>query len=133
MTDAPRKFEVTFDRNRRLLSWTMRGFWTLEDVAAFRRAMVAAIKPLGPPPHRYDGLCDSRDFHVQTGPVSVALGEIDRIGTSARHDRGRFAIVVGSVINKLQAERTLTGSGIRVFLSMREAEDWLQDKTFQSA
>jgi hypothetical protein len=128
MTDASHKFEVAFDSNRQLLRWRMQGFWTMTDVAAFRKAMGAAVGPLGPPPHEYDGLCDSRDFQVQTGPVSAALGEIDRIGTAARRDRGRFAIVVGSVINKLQAERTLKGNGIRVFLTIDEAEAWLQDK-----
>ncbi|WP_374943956.1 hypothetical protein [Sphingomonas sp.] len=123
-------FDVAFDRSARLLRWTMRGFWTMADVAAFAGAMRAAIGHLGAPPHRSDGLCDSREFPVQSGPVSAALGEIDRIGSATR--QGRFAIVVGSTMNKLQAERTLKGEGVRVFLSMQEAEAWLQDKHMDS-
>jgi hypothetical protein len=120
------KFAVSFDRRTRLLRWTMRGLWTMADVAELARAMYEATKHLGPPPQRYDGLCDSRDFPVQTNAVSNALGEIDRAGGRMR--RGRFAIVVGSRMNKLQAERTLTGGGVRVFMAMDEAEAWLADK-----
>lgn len=127
MTDTPPPFEVSLDPHARLLRWTMGGFWSLSDVAAFGGAMRAAVKPLGPPPQRFDGLCDSRDFPVQSIAVSTALGAIDRIGAAMR--RGRVAIVVGSVMNKLQAERSLKGGALRVFLSIEEAEAWLQDKT----
>lgn len=38
---------------------------------------------------------------------------------------GRTAIVVGSVINKLQAQRTLIDPDLRVFLTLDEATAWL--------
>jgi hypothetical protein len=117
------KFEVRFDAKARRLHWTMRGFWTMADVAAFATALRATVEPLGPPPHRYDGLCDSRDFPVQARDVSDALGMIEQVGR-AMHE-GRIAIVVGSVTNKLQAQRTLTGDRIRVFLDIDEARTWL--------
>jgi hypothetical protein len=131
VADVDAKFEVAFDRKARLLRWTMRGFWTMEDAAAFGRAMYDATRHLGPPPQIYDGLCDSRAFPVQMGQVSAALGEIDRIGSRMR--RGRFAIVVGSVMNKLQVERTLKSPGIRAFLSMADAQAWLQHKAVDPA
>jgi hypothetical protein len=131
MTAAAPPFEVAFDRKMRLLRWTMRGFWTMADVAAFAAAMRAATEPLGPPPQDYDGLCDSRDFPVQNREVSDALGHIDRIGSTMR--RGRLAIVVGSTMNKLQAQRTLLSDGVRVFLSMDEAQAWLHDKPMDPA
>ena len=100
---TPPPFEIAFDRQARLLRWTMRGFWSLADVAAFAGGLRVVVKPLGLPPHRFDGLCDSRDFPVQSPAVSSALGAIDRIAATLR--RGRVAIVVGSMMNKLQAER----------------------------
>jgi hypothetical protein len=129
VADPLPKFEVRYDPAARLLRWTMRGFWTMADVAAFAQSMRAATKPLGAPPHSYDGLCDSRDFPVQSGEVSAALGEIDRIGGAMR--KGRFAIVVGSAMNKLQAQRTLKGEGIRVFLVLDDALAWLREEPRQ--
>ncbi|HEU0044029.1 hypothetical protein [Sphingomonas sp.] len=120
-------FEVRYDAVARRLRWTMRGFWTMREVAGLGAAMQDALAPLGPPPHRFDGLCDSRDFPVQSAEVSNALGLIDKAGSAMR--QGRVAIVVGSMINKLQAERTLTSPDVRVFLTMEDAEAWLnQDR-----
>ena len=127
MTTSAAPFELAFDRKAKLLRWTMRGFWTMADVAAFGRAMHAMTQQMGAPPHVFDGLCDSRDFPVQNREVSDALGEIDRIGSATR--RGRIAIVVGSTMNKLQVQRTLRADGIRVFMSLSDAEAWLQGKT----
>ena len=131
MTGTLPKFEVSFDRGARRLRWTMRGFWSLADVAAFAAAMRTATAQLGPPPQRYDGLCDSRDFPVQTREVSDALGEIDRIGAAMR--RGHFAIVVASTMNKLQVQRTLLSDGIRVFFAMEDAEAWLREISMDQA
>jgi hypothetical protein len=130
MTMPAPPFDVAFDRRARLLRWTMRGFWTMADVAAFAAALRAATEHLGAPPHVYDGLCNSSDFPVQNRDVSDALGQIDRIGSAMR--RGRFAIVVGSAMNKLQVQRTLLSPDIRAFRSMGEAEAWLKDKPVDS-
>ena len=126
---SPPPFEVRYDRFRRRLYWTMRGLWTMGDVAGFVGALRAAVAPLGAPPHDYDGLCDSRDFKVQPRDVSAALGQIDDASRSMR--KGRTAVVVGSMMNKLQAERTLKSFGTRVFLTMDEAETWLNDGSKQ--
>ena len=37
---------------------------------------------------------------------------------------GHVAIVVGSQLNKLQAERTLVHPRVRIFLSMEDADRW---------
>ena len=38
----------------------------------------------------------------------------------------RSAVVVGSQLNKLQAERTLFHPRVQVFRSLIEAEEWLE-------
>ena len=108
----------------------MRGLWTMADVAGFVSALRAATVSLGAPPYQHDGLCDSRDFKVQPRDVSEALGKIDDATRGMRE--GRTAIVVGSMMNKLQAERTLKSAGTRVFLTMEDAEAWLNDGPRQS-
>lgn len=116
-------FDVRFSHTRRRLEWTMRGFWTMADVGTFATALRDAVESLGPPPQRFDGLCDSRDFPVQSPEVSGALGMIDAAGAAMR--QGRVAIVVGSTINKLQADRTLISPDVRIFLDMAAALHWL--------
>ena len=119
----PPKFEIRYDWGSQTLHWTIRGFWALGDVGAFAVALRKAIEPLGGAPYYYDCLCDSRDFPVQATDVSLALGEIDKAGMANR--RGRVAIVVGSLMNRMQVRRTLN-KDIHVFLSMDEAEAWLR-------
>ena len=117
------KFDVRFDPAARRLHWTLRGFWTVADVAALGAAMQAAIEPLGPPPQRYDGLCDASGFPVQRREVSDALREIEQLASQSRE--GRVAIVVGSMTNKLQAQRTLTDDDVSIFRDRAEAIAWL--------
>ena len=102
----------------------------MAEVGGFINALRAATASLGAPPFQYDGLCDSREFKVQSRDVSEALGRIDDASRTMRE--GRTAIVVGSMMNKLQAERTLKSAGTRVFLTMDEAEAWLNDGSRQS-
>ncbi|HEX8447529.1 MAG TPA: hypothetical protein VF649_13060 [Sphingomonas sp.] len=120
------KFDVRYDHADRILHWTMRDFWEMADVAAFATAMQRAVAVLGAPPHVYDALCDSRGFPVQSGEVSLALGRINDVGRTMRS--GRTAIVVGSTMNKLQAQRTLIDPDLRVFLTLDAAMAWLGEK-----
>ncbi len=119
------KFEVRYDPAQCRLHWTIREFWSLADVAAFATALRAEVERLGPPPRRFDGLCDSRDFPVQSAEVSAALGQIEQASRHLQH--GRVAVVVGSMTNKLQAQRTLAGDHVRIFLDADEAVAWLDE------
>jgi hypothetical protein len=120
----PHKFTVAFDSVRMRLSWTMRGFWDVTDVAAFGTALREALKPIGPPPLHFDSLSDAREFPVQSREVANALSAIERAGAAMRI--GRVAIVVGSMMNKLQAQRSL-GPNVRTFMAIADAEDWLDE------
>ncbi|NNM77165.1 hypothetical protein HJG53_09650 [Sphingomonas sp. ID1715] len=129
MSDTTQKFTVRYDAGSRTLHWRMAGFWNPEDVTAFALAMRAAVEPLGDPTPQMRGLCDSRDFPVQSAEVAQALGHLNRMIQSVR--RGPTAIVVGSMMNKLQAERALQSPNLRVFLDMEEARAWLDQHALQ--
>lgn len=119
---VPPPFTVSLDREARLLEWTLSGFWEVADARAFMAAIRSAVANLGPPPQRWDGLGDARHFPIQSPQVS----ELMRRGPAGamRHD-GRIAVVVGSMLGKLQAERSLDDPKTRCFLSMAEARAWL--------
>lgn len=68
-------------------------------------------------------LSDSSRFPVQSLAVASGFERIRARGSKLH--KGPTAIVVGSYLNKVQAERSLKGARIRVFLSADEARDWL--------
>lgn len=117
-------FEIRYDRDTNILHYAMSGFWTQETLAAFAVAMMAQAKDIQKTRANFDALCDSINFPVQTTEISEALGRIREVATTMTN--GRIAIVVGSVLNKFQAERTLAHEQLCVFLSMDEAQDWLK-------
>ena len=117
-------YEIRYDAAARLLFYRMEGFWTLDTVARFVADLQAATASIRGTPLRFDALCDSTNFPVQSHEVSDALGRVMKAGTKLR--TGRTAIAVASTLNKLQAQRALPHPSVRVFLSMDEARAWLQ-------
>jgi hypothetical protein len=57
--------------------------------------------------------------------VADLLSEIMRGGMAIT--TGRAAVVVGSQLNKAQAERTLVHPRVRVFTTMKAARAWLAE------
>ena len=116
--------EVRYDAAAALLRIRMAGFWTLADVRRFAADLRAIVVPM-PESHRgFDMLTDSTDFPVQSREVTDGLAQIIEV-TDQMEKPGRRAIVVGSVMSKLQAERVLAGPHVRVFLAETEPQAWL--------
>lgn len=113
-------FQVEYDPRTNVFGITVKGFWKLEDVPALAAAVGAQIREAS---HDFDVLVESLDFPVQGNDVADLMTNIMRGGMA--QTSGRAAIVVGSQLNKLQAERTLAHPRLRVFLSMAEARAWL--------
>ena len=106
-----------------MLRLTVAGFWTPDDVSAFARAVGAASQQARAIRDDFDVIVDSLKFPVQANDVADLLTNV--LTGGAPSTSGRFAVVVGSQLNRLQAERTLVHPRLRVFLSLREARDWL--------
>ena len=100
------------------------GFWSVDDVQRYGAALLAAVGPIPEGSRDFDVLIDATDFPVQTQEVSTALNRIMTVADQM-NPTGRKVIVVGSVMNKLQAQRALASPTVRVFLAMGEAEAWL--------
>ncbi|RYE02640.1 MAG: hypothetical protein EOP61_07925 [Sphingomonadales bacterium] len=69
-------------------------------------------------------LVESLDFPVQANDVADLMTNI--LAGGAPSTTGRIAIVVASVLNRLQVERTLIHPRLRTFMTVGEAEDWLK-------
>ena len=117
------KFRLDYDPGRNRILIDMCDFWTVETVQAFAAAAGAKAQEVRAIRADYDVLVDSRAFPVQANEVADLLPRIAEAGLSLTS--GRAASVVGSHLNKLQAERTQTHPRMKIFLTMEEAEAWL--------
>ncbi len=117
------KFHHDYDPLRNRVLVTIRDFWTVETVREFAAASAAKAQETRAIRTDYDILIDSRDFPVQANDVADLLPAVANGGLALTS--GRAASVVGSTLNKLQAERTQTHPRMKIFLTMDEAEAWL--------
>ncbi|WP_293873694.1 MULTISPECIES: hypothetical protein [unclassified Sphingomonas] len=118
-------YHVEYDAPANNLMLIVKGFWTPEDVTAFaanvgvRAQEARAVRP------DFDVVVESLEFPVQGHAVADLLTGIMRGGMQLTS--GRAAVVVGSHLNKVQAERTLVHPRLRVFLTLDDARRWLAE------
>ena len=93
------------------------------DVPAFAAAVGAKAREAKAMGDDFDTIVESLEFPVQAPDVADMLTQVMESGMTLTS--GRAAVVVGSLLNKFQAERTLVHPRVRVFLSMEEARRWL--------
>jgi len=113
-------FELEFDQQEGLLKRRLWGFWSVDDVnnyVAQLDALIARIRIQNP---NFQTLSDSAE-------VRAAMAEsMKRICTA---NPGRVAIVVGSMINKLQVDSIYPYPNVRAFRDEESAREWLdQDR-----
>ena len=119
------KYRLEYDPVRNRILATIRDFWTTQTVREFAAASGALAHGVRETRDDYDVLIDSRAFPVQSNEIADLLPSIAEGGLSLTS--GRAASVVGSHLNKLQADRTQTHPRFRAFMTMAEAEAWLAE------
>jgi hypothetical protein len=116
-------FEVEYDRRNTIIRISVRGFWTPEDVPMLAAAIDAKVREARAVGDDFDVIVESLEFPVQANNVADLLSGIMRSGMAMTS--GHAAVVVGSLLNKAQAERTLVHPRLKVFESVAEAQSWL--------
>ncbi|ANC86789.1 hypothetical protein [Sphingomonas sp. NIC1] len=121
--DTHPTFRVTVDMDRGCFETAMQGFWTLETLADFRRALedaVARIRATGREPV---SLCDYSGAMVQS--QEVVAGFIAMMADPAVRSR-RVAVYTGAALTRLQAERANRDHAeFRYFVDRDAAVAWL--------
>lgn len=115
-------YQLRFDPHRNRLTITVRGFWTPTVVAAFTPVLSRLVDTLT---DDFDTLLDSLDFPVQSNEVADLLGVLTM--ASITRTSGRVAVVVASMLNKLQVDRTIDHERLNVFMSVAQGEAWLDN------
>ena len=117
------EFEFSLDRDRRLLTVAIHGFWDVQIYRAYDarlRVELAGLKRL-PPPRAC--MVDARDFAIQ----SMEVANLMREGVAERLPLypERTARLVSRAISHTQAARMTNDVGHRVFDDIEPAMDWL--------
>ena len=120
-------FDVSYDAGRRRVRIVVKGYLSPSEVSAFAATLNAAVRNAG---SDFDGIVESLDFPVQINEVADMLGMLGQ-GIMSRMT-GRVAVVVASVLNKMQVDRTLANPRLRVFRTLAEAEQWLDTPTTEA-
>jgi len=121
---AERMYDIDFDDDHRMLHLSNRGIWTVGIHVKFVGEVFAKAIPARIRHGSIAVLGDLREHPVQPAELN-GLSEA-LIARALRLNNGPIALVVGSVLGKMQAERVLTGPTVRIFLDMNEANDWLR-------
>ena len=116
-------FHVEYDRRTNCLNICVEGFWKPEDVPAFAQVMDSEARLAKRARPDFNACVESLKFPVQAIDVADLLSAIMRSGIGMT--TGRAAVVVGSQLNKAQAERTLVHPRVRIFVAVDEARAWL--------
>ncbi len=125
-------FRVDYDRQTNRLTIEVKGFWQPETVVLLARDVGAKAQQARAIRPDFNVVVESFEFPVQANDVADLLANIMRGGMALT--TGWAAVVVGSQLNKAQAERTLVHPRLRVFMTLAEADKWLADQsTFRPA
>lgn len=116
-------YRVDYDPQHNVLTITVAGFLTPEEVPLFAGMVDAKAREAHALRDDFNVVVESFDFPVQSNEVADLLTDIMRRGMVLTS--GRTAVVVGSYLNKLQAERTLEHPRVRIFSALDDAQDWL--------
>ena len=116
-------YRIEYDLITNCLAIHVAGFWQPEDVPAFSDALDVECRRARVASPVFKAVIHSGDFPVQANDVADLLtGVMVRtIGLT----EGHVAVIVGSLLNKMQVERTLVHPRVRPFMTAEEAQPWL--------
>lgn len=118
-------YQIEFDEKSRMLIQRTGGFWDVEEVARYERELTAILTRLNADGRPFTMLHDSRGQPTQSAEVMRAFAKMS--DAEIMQPKGRVAIVVSQVLNKLQAERVAANALIRIFSDDAEARQWLAE------
>ena len=122
-------FEVSYDRDRKLLRITTYGFWNLDVVDQFARAIEEVVRTADP---MSDTLVNTCRTEIHSTEVSEALGRISYSYKDS--ETGRIAIVSPSMLLRMQTKRLQNvDTTYGYFETEQEALDWLATPVHASA
>lgn len=116
-------FHFSYDPNKILVRLTQQGYWSISVFRAFEAEFLKLHASIRKANGNYRVMANCCDFPVQSAEIGDAFGVLFK--KIMEENKGRYAIIVGSMLNKLQAERAFPQNHVQVFMDSDEAMAWL--------
>lgn len=116
-------FDVVADVDAAMLRIRLRGFWTIETMAAYMKDVGKAMGHLRAAGRLRHVLINMIDYPIQSKPIAEAHAA--NLVNAARTGNLRVALVLQSELSKLQAARVASATGHRTFATEKAALEWL--------
>ena len=116
-------FSFAYDPDRTLLTVVQKGYWPLPVFREFERDFLHNHEKIRLNNRNYRVLADCRDYPVQSTDIGEAFGRL--FVKLMDENKGHYAIVAASTLNKIQAKRAIPQPNVQVFSEVDEAMEWL--------
>ena len=116
-------YTIGFDPDRSVMHACVAGFWTAATMRGFAEEFARERARLRAAGTRFGVLGDAVDFAVQSRETAEALTRM--VDAASSDGAVPLAIVAGSTLSKMQAERAMAAPHVRVFTDRADALDWL--------
>ncbi|SFP39731.1 hypothetical protein [Sphingomonas rubra] len=123
---ADLKFELGFDEEHYIQLIHVRGLWDQDQFTRFATAITTMVITLAGRGRPWDVLIDAREFAVQQPAIADAFQALLTRGREV--NTGYTAILVASMLAKMQTERVLRHERLRVLFDRSEAMAWLIER-----
>jgi hypothetical protein len=120
-------YKITLDEERDLVELELGGFWTENDFEQFIADEHAALRKLLCPVGKHLLLCDLTKLNVVAQEVGARIAR--DLNSQGPRDAEWIAIVISSVLLKLQMQRLLTRSNAQIFDDIESARNWLLESS----
>lgn len=116
-------FSFSYDPERILLTVVQKGYWTIPVFREFEKEFLALHDKIRVQSRNYRVIADCRDYPVQSTEIGEAFGKL--FMKLMDQNKGHYAIIAASTLNKMQAKRAIPQANVQVFSEMDEAMEWL--------
>lgn len=116
-------FHFSYDPDKILVRLSQQGYWSISVFRAFEAEFLKLHASIRKTNSNYRVIADCSDFPVQ----SAEIGEAFRVlfNKLMAENKGHYAILARSMLNKLQAQRAFPHPHVQVFMDSDEAMAWL--------
>jgi hypothetical protein len=116
-------FSFSYDPERVLLTVVQKGYWSMDVFRDFERDFLLQHDRIRSAHQNYRVFADCREYPVQSSEVGEAFGKL--FMKLMAENKGYYAIIAASTLNKMQAKRAIPQPNVQVFSDTEEAMEWL--------
>jgi hypothetical protein len=116
-------FSFSYDPGRVLLTIVQKGYWSMAVFGDFERDFRLQHDRIRLAHKSYRVFSDCRDYPVQSTDIGEAFGKL--FVKLMAENKGHYAIIAASTLNKIQAKRAIPQPNVQVFSDADDAMDWL--------